>query len=86
MYKNLSEFINRLKKAGELKTIEKEVSPYIEISKYTDIESKKKGGGKALYFQNVKNSKFPVATNIFGSDKRISMALGVEKLDDLAAD
>lgn len=82
-YKNLGEFIQALKDAGELKVINETVSPYLEISKYTDAESKSPHGGKALLFPNVQNSEFPVATNLFGSTKRICMALGVKRLDDL---
>ena len=83
MYKNLRDFLNALRNAGEIKTIRKKVSPEIEISVYTDAESKSEGGGKGLFFENVEGSDFPVATNIFGSSRRICMALGVDKLDDL---
>ena len=82
---NIAEFIDYLDKIGELKRIKEEVSPIIEISKYTDIESKAEGGGKALLFENViDNGKksFPVATNLFGSQKRMAIALGLENLDD----
>ena len=85
MYKNLQEFIADLFKAGEITTISDPVSAEIEISRYTDKESKSPGGGKALYFANVKDSIFPVVTNIFGSDRRICMALGVNHLDELGA-
>jgi 4-hydroxy-3-polyprenylbenzoate decarboxylase len=83
VYKNLQQFLDHLEKNGELLKIQEEVSPHLEISKYTDRESKKPNGGKALLFQRVKNSAFPVATNIFGSPRRICMALGVDHLDDL---
>ena len=82
-YRNLSEFIQALERAGELKIINKPVSWHIEISKYTDAESKSTDGGKALLFKNVEGSAFPAATNLFGSPRRICMALGVEALDDL---
>lgn len=81
-FRNLQEFITALEEAGELKRIKNAVSTEIEISKITDAESKKSGGGKALLFENVKGSKFPVATNLFGSDKRMSMALGVPSLNE----
>ena len=84
MYRNLIDFLNKLDKAGELKYIPQPVSSSLEISKYTDMESKSKNGGKALFFKNVKESNFPVATNIFGSDKRICMAMEVDYLDMLA--
>ena len=83
MYKNLKDFLDTLDKAGELKHIHDQVSPHLEISKLTDRESKSPDGGKALFFENVKGSSFPVATNIFGSSRRICLALGVDHLDQL---
>ncbi len=80
-YKDIQDFIKTLEDENELLRISKEVSPELDISKITDAESKKPGGGKALLFENVvKDGKktFPVATNLFGSEKRMSMALGVE--------
>ena len=82
-YPNLNSFLNALKAHGELEIITRAVSPCLEISRYTDRESKKPAGGQALYFQNVKGHRFPVATNIFGSPRRICMALGVTDLDEL---
>lgn len=79
-FKNISEFIAALESEGELLRVKEEVSSQIEISKITDAESKKPRGGKALFFENVKGSRFPVATNLFGSDKRMAMALGVPSL------
>ncbi len=83
-YNNLGEFLAALERAGELKRIETEVSAHLEISKITDEQSKSPGGGKALLFEKVKGSKFPAATNIFGSNRRINMALGVKDLEELA--
>ena len=83
MYKNLRDFINTLDRAGELKYIRDQVSPRIEISRLTDRESKSPDGGMALFFNNVDGSLFPVVTNIFGSSRRICMALGVDNLDHL---
>jgi 4-hydroxy-3-polyprenylbenzoate decarboxylase len=83
-FKNLGEFIKTLEQAGELLRIRSEISPFVEISKITDRESKSPGGGKALLFENVIGSAFPVATNLFGSSRRIQLALGVQNLDDLA--
>jgi len=83
LYKNLKDFLDTLDKAGELKHIHDQVSPHLEISKLTDRESKSPDGGKALFFENVKGSLFPVATNIFGSSRRICLALGVDHLDQL---
>ncbi|MBL0732448.1 MAG: menaquinone biosynthesis decarboxylase [Desulfosarcina sp.] len=84
MYKNLKEFLGALHRAGEINYISEPVSVRLEISKFTDRESKSPEGGKALFFKNVKESSFPVVTNIFGSTRRICMALGVDHLDRLA--
>ncbi|MGD9973548.1 MAG: menaquinone biosynthesis decarboxylase [Desulfatirhabdiaceae bacterium] len=83
-YRNLGEFIQTLHDAGEIRVISQPVSARLEISRFTDQESKSPGGGKALLFQQVTGSEFPVATNLFGSFRRIGLALGVEDLDDLA--
>ncbi|MDY6912264.1 MAG: UbiD family decarboxylase, partial [Chloroflexota bacterium] len=82
-YKNLREFIEVLESEGELLRIRKEVSTHLEISHITDLASKSPSGGKALLFENVSDSEFPVITNAFGSPKRICLALGVENLDEL---
>jgi len=36
-----------------------------------------------LFFEKVKDSPFPVATNLFGSSRRICLALGVDNLEHL---
>jgi 4-hydroxy-3-polyprenylbenzoate decarboxylase len=83
-YRNLQEFIAVLEKAGELQRIEAPVSLNLEISQITDLASKSRGGGKALLFERVVESVFPVLTNAFGSERRICMALGVPDLDSLS--
>ena len=83
-YKNLGEFISELERAGELLRIKAPVSPDLEITHITDLASKARGGGKALLFENVRESRFPVLTNAFGSERRICMALGTDSLDGLA--
>ncbi|MFZ7125008.1 MAG: menaquinone biosynthesis decarboxylase [Desulfobacterales bacterium] len=82
-YRNLGEFIDALRLAGELRVIPEPVSRFLEISRLTDAESKSPGGGKALFFERVDGSPFPAATNLFGSFRRMSMALGVPDLDVL---
>ena len=81
---NLGEFISELEKAGELLRVRSPVSSDLEITHITDVMSKAPGGGKALLFENVRGSCFPVLTNAFGSERRICMALGTDSLDSLA--
>ena len=84
-YKDLREFITALEQRGLLRRIQTEVDPELEITEITDRVSKLKGSKNvALLFENVKGSKMPVLMNAFGSYERMAMALGVEKLDDVA--
>lgn len=83
MYKNLKDYLNLLESEGELLKIECFVDPILEMAEIADRESKSKNGGKALLFLN-NGTQFPVAMNLFGSEKRIAMALGVNSTDDLS--
>ncbi|MDR2890602.1 MAG: menaquinone biosynthesis decarboxylase [Alistipes sp.] len=85
MYKNLATYLARLEREGELVRISAPVSPVLEIAEITDRASKSPGGGRALLFENVVGSNFPVVTNMFGSRRRMAMALGAESLDDITA-
>ncbi len=82
-FRNQQEFIDALERAGELVRIKHFVDPKLEIAEITDRISKMPGGGKALLFENT-GYDFPVLMNAYGSEKRMCMALGVSKLDDVA--
>ena len=83
MYRSLNEYIARLEREGELVRIGAPVSPVEEIAEITDRISKTPGGGKALLFENT-GTAFPVLTNLFGSERRMALALGVGTLDELS--
>jgi 4-hydroxy-3-polyprenylbenzoate decarboxylase len=85
-YSSLKDFIDRLDRRGELRRITHPVSAYLEITEIADRVMKSPGGGKALLFENVTGYEMPVAINLFGSVKRMAWALGVDDLDELAAD
>jgi 4-hydroxy-3-polyprenylbenzoate decarboxylase len=84
-FKNQQEFIRLLEKENELIRIKEYVDPHLEIAEITDRVSKTPGGGKALLFENT-GYGFPVLMNAYGSEKRMCLALGVKKLDDVAHD
>jgi 4-hydroxy-3-polyprenylbenzoate decarboxylase len=84
-YKHQQEFIQALEQAGELVRIRTYVNPHLEIAEITDRISKQPGGGKALLFENT-GYDFPVLMNAYGSERRMCLALGVHKLDDVAAE
>ena len=67
-YTSLEDCINDLKKTNQLKIITKQVDPDLEIASIHLEEYKK--SGKALLFTNVKGSKFPAVSNLFGTQAR----------------
>lgn len=77
---NLHQFISHLESAGELARISAVADPILEIAAITDRVCKQPGGGKALLFERPDRACFPIATNLFGSPRRVCQALGVEHL------
>ncbi|MEX2109153.1 MAG: menaquinone biosynthesis decarboxylase [Gemmatimonadaceae bacterium] len=87
---NLSQFLAAIERAGELTRIRERVKARLELCEISDRVMKQPGGGKALLFENVilddgRQSEFPVAINLFGSMRRMALALGVEDLDQVGA-
>ena len=83
MYKSTSDWIAKLEKEGELIRIKEYVNPHLEITEITDRVSKVYG--PALLFENT-GTEFPVLINSMGTEKRMAMALGVDRLDAIAED
>ncbi|MDQ3117790.1 MAG: menaquinone biosynthesis decarboxylase [Verrucomicrobiota bacterium] len=87
-YASFSQFLQALEKAGELQRIATPVETDLVIAEWADREMKSPGGGKALLFEQPlvdgKVSKFPLAINTMGSEKRMALALQVENVADLA--
>jgi 4-hydroxy-3-polyprenylbenzoate decarboxylase len=81
-FNDLRAFIRTLEKEGELKRVSLAVDPYLEITEFADRAVK--NSGPALLFENPKGSKFPVLINAFASTRRMELALGVSKIDDVA--
>jgi len=88
MSHDFQSFLKKLESCGELSRVVPEVDPVLEMGAIADRVSKQPGGGKALLFEQPKGKTIPVAMNVFGSLKRMEMALGVDQeprgLDALA--
>ena len=69
---DLRSFIDLLKKEGELRVIDAVVDPCLELAEIQRRVVKRQG--PALLFTNVKDTKFPVATNLFGTPRQIGRA------------
>lgn len=82
-FTNLGEFVRHLERKGELRRIKAPVSTELEISAITDRVSKSSAYNYALLFENVRGHSMPVLINAMGSERRMSMALGIDSLEDL---
>jgi 4-hydroxy-3-polyprenylbenzoate decarboxylase len=80
---DLRSWIALLEREGELVRVSAEVDPHLEITEITDRTVK--AGGPALLFEKPKGSSHPLLINQFGTERRMCMAFGVERLDDVAA-
>ena len=67
-YSSLEECIKDLEANGYLIRIKEEVNPNLEIASRHLEEFEK--SGKALLFENIKGSKYPAVSNLFGSLER----------------
>src|SRR5207253_1629588 len=81
--RDLREWIALLEREGELVRVGAEVDPFLEITEIADRTVK--AGGPALLFEHPKGSGHPLLINQFGTERRMCLALGVERLDDAAA-
>ena len=65
-FKDIQHFMRFLEDRGELVRVKAEVDADLEITEITDRVSK--NYGKALLFENVKGSDYPVLINSMGSE------------------
>lgn len=82
LYKDLQSYLEALKERDLLHTIDVEVDSHLEITEIADRVSK--DYGKALLFNKVKNSPYPLVINAMGTYERLNLGLGVTDLDDIA--
>src|SRR6476620_11134088 len=74
MHPSLRTFLDRLNRENDIVTIKAEVDPYLELAEiHRRVISE---GGPALLFERIKGSRYPVVTNLFGTQRRIDLAFG----------
>ncbi len=67
-YRNLQQCIDDLEHHGQLVRIDDEVDPFLEAA---EIHRRVyRSGGPAIYYGNVKGSRFPMVSNLFGTIER----------------
>src|SRR4029078_6711352 len=74
LHRNLRSFMDTLRKENDIVEITAEVDPYLELAEiHRRVIAE---GGPALLFTNVKGSRYPVVTHLFGTERRIDLAFG----------
>ena len=80
-YKDLRDFIERLEQQGQLKRIQHEVDPVLEMTEICDRTLR--AGGPALLFENPKGHSIPVLGNLFGTAERVALGMGESSVEAL---
>ena len=75
-YADLRDFLGQLERMGELKRIGAEVSPRLEMTEICDRVLRQ--GGPAVLFERPAGHSMPVLGNLFGTVRRVCLAMGVE--------
>ena len=78
---DVSEFVEKLEKAGELKRVKTEVDADLEIAEI--LRRTMYSNGPAILFENVKNYDMPVLGNAFGSMKRLEIGLEINDFTEI---
>src|ERR1041384_512073 len=81
--RDLREWIALLERDGELVRVRAEVDPKLEVTEIVDRTVK--AGGPALLFERPKGAEHALLINQFGTERRMCLAFGAERLDDVAA-
>ena len=73
-FRNLREYLDELRRRGELAEVTVPVDPRLEIAEiHRRVIAR---GGPALLFRNPAGASFPVVTNLFGTQERVDLAFG----------
>jgi 4-hydroxy-3-polyprenylbenzoate decarboxylase len=82
---SLGDFLSSLHDTGEVQRVTGMVEPVGEVTAITQrVCERVAEGGPALLFSAVRNSHWPVVTNLLGHPRRLCRAAGVTQLDQYA--
>src|SRR3712207_3531349 len=74
MHRDLRSFLRALACERDLIEVGAEVDPHLELAEVHRRVIER--AGPALLFRNVRGSRYPVVTNLFGTPRRIELAFG----------
>ncbi len=82
-YSDLRDFLAQLESQGELRRVHAGVSPKFEMTEICDRVLR--DGGPAVLFENPAGHTIPVLCNLFGTVRRVALAMGAEDAASLRA-
>ncbi len=80
-YRDLRDFITQLEQLGELKRVQAELSPFLEMTALCDRSLR--AGGPALLFEHPSGHNIPVLGNLFGTTRRVALGMGISDVSEL---
>ncbi|MGH7123195.1 MAG: hypothetical protein ACREFI_02400, partial [Stellaceae bacterium] len=70
----MRDYVNELLRRGEMRVVEREVDPHHELAAVTKLSQAE--SEQPILFRRVKGTRFPVATNLYGSRRRLCEMIG----------
>jgi len=70
----MRDYVNALLRRGEMRVVEREIDPHHELAAVTKVSQAE--SEQPILFRRVKGSRFPVATNLYGSRRRLCEMVG----------
>ncbi|MDD3447590.1 MAG: 4-hydroxy-3-polyprenylbenzoate decarboxylase [Gammaproteobacteria bacterium] len=80
-YKDLRDFIAQLEALGELRRVNVEVDPRLEMTEICDRTLRR--AGPALLFERPTGHSVPVLGNLFGTPRRVALGMGQDSVEAL---
>jgi len=80
-YRDLRDFLAQLEATGELRRVREPVSARLEMTALADRVLR--AGGPALLVERPVGYKIPALINLFGTPKRVALAMGADSLNGL---
>ncbi|MEO7150374.1 MAG: UbiD family decarboxylase domain-containing protein [Burkholderiaceae bacterium] len=80
-YRDLRDFVAALERGGDLRRVAAPVSVRLEVTAVSDLVLQ--AAGPALLFENLPGYKISSLTNLFGTPRRVALAMGVDDVTSL---
>ena len=80
-YSDLRQFLSVLEQSDDLLRVREPVSTRLEMTAVSDFALRR--GGPAIVFERPDGYRIPVLTNLFGTTRRVALAMGATEVSDL---